>query len=146
LGGKLGPILWQFAPSITLEGSAFADFLELLPDEIDSRPLRHVVELRDSGFVDEAILALLRRRRIALARVDDDRFPAFSALTAGFVYARLRRCAASEPAGYPPAAIERWADAFRELSADGRDCFVYFINGAKVRAPAAAEALLRRLG
>jgi len=27
----------------------------------------------------------------------------------------------------------------------GRDCFVYFINGAKIRAPAAAQALLRRL-
>ena len=27
-----------------------------------------------------------------------------------------------------------------------RDCFVYFINGAKERAPTAAMALLKRLG
>jgi uncharacterized protein YecE (DUF72 family) len=145
LGDKLGPLLWQFAPAIALERSAFADFLELLPGELDGRPLRHVVELRDAGFVDDPILELLRRRRIALARVDDAKFPAFAAITADFVYARLRRCVASEPAGYPPDALDGWADAVRGLSADGRDCFVYFINGAKVRAPAAAEALLRRL-
>jgi hypothetical protein len=34
----------------------------------------------------------------------------------------------------------------RERSSQaGCDCFVYFISGAKVRAPAAAQALLQRL-
>ena len=57
-------------------------------------------------------------------------------------------CAAAlldEPTGYPPEALDAWAGARRGWHADGRDCFVYFINGAKVRAPAAAAALLYRL-
>jgi uncharacterized protein YecE (DUF72 family) len=143
---KLGPILWQFAPAIALEKATFAAFLELLPAEIDGRPLRHVVELRHPGFVDAAVIALLQRRHVAVAQVDDDRFPAFSEITADFVYARLRRCTAGEPTGYPAQALDDWGDKFRRLSAEGgRDCFVYFINGGKIRAPAAAQALLQRL-
>jgi uncharacterized protein YecE (DUF72 family) len=145
LRGKLGPILWQFAPAMALDKEAFAAFLELLPGAIDGRPLRHVVELRRSDILDAAAVELLRRHRVAVARVDDDNYPAFTEITADFVYARLRRCAAGEPAGYPPDALDDWARAFRALSAEGRDCFVYFINGAKVRAPPAAQALLQRL-
>jgi uncharacterized protein YecE (DUF72 family) len=143
---KLGPILWQFAPGIALENAAFGAFLELLPGELDGRRLRHVVELRHSGFLDDATIALLRRRRIAVARVDDEKFPAFSESTADFVYARLRRSVAEEPEGYPPQVLDSWAGRFRQLSIEGGgDCFVYFINGGKIRAPAAAQALLRRL-
>jgi uncharacterized protein YecE (DUF72 family) len=146
LRDKLGPILWQFAPAIAHENAAFAAFLELLPGELDGRPLRHVVELRHTGFLDDAVIELLRRRGIAVARVDDEKFPAFSESTADFVYARLRRCAAEEPAGYMPQALDSWAGRFRQLSAEGgHDCFVYFINGGKIRAPAAAQALLQRL-
>jgi uncharacterized protein YecE (DUF72 family) len=143
---KLGPILWQFAPAIALEKAAFAAFLELLPGEIDGRPLRHVVELRHTSLLDEAAIELLRRRHIAVARVDDEKFPAFDEITADFIYARLRRCTVEEPAGYPPQALDRWAGQFRQIAVeDRRDCFVYFINGGKIRAPAAAQALLQRL-
>jgi uncharacterized protein YecE (DUF72 family) len=143
---KLGPILWQFAPAVTLEKDAFATFLELLPGEIDGRSLRHVVELRRAEALDDTAIEHLRRRHIAIARVDDEKFPAFDEVTADFAYVRLRRCVAEEPTGYPPQALDSWADEFRRLSAEGeRDCFVYFINGGKIRAPAAAQALLQRL-
>jgi uncharacterized protein YecE (DUF72 family) len=146
LQNKLGPILWQFAPTIPLEPSSLAAFVELLPGEIDGRSLRHVVELRHPGFVDAAIVARLERHRIAVARVDDDKYPAITEITADFAYVRLRRCAVAEVTGYPPAALDDWAEQFRALSAEGaRDCFVYFIDGGKIRAPAAAQALLQRL-
>ena len=146
LQDKLGPILWQFAPTIALEAAAFAAFVELLPAEIGGRRLRHVVELRRPDFLDAAIFALLERRGIAVARVDDDKYPAVNLTRADFTYARLRRCAVTEATGYPPAALDDWAAEFRALSADRtRDCFVYFIDGGKVRAPAAAQALLQRL-
>jgi uncharacterized protein YecE (DUF72 family) len=145
LRDKLGPILWQFPPRPPLDEAAFAAFLELLPHEIDGRALRHVVEIRAKDGVPPRLLDLLRRHRMTLAMVDDDDFPTRGP-TGDFVYARLRRCAADEATGYPPEALDAWAREFRELSAQGdRDCFVYFINGAKVRAPAAAQGLLQRL-
>ncbi len=92
-----------------------------------------------------AFPALLRQHGVALALVDDEKYPLLDEITADFVYARLRRCVLEEPAGYPPEALDAWAARARDWRAAGRDCFVYFINGAKIRAPAAAQALIGRL-
>jgi uncharacterized protein YecE (DUF72 family) len=145
LAGKLGPILWQFAPFLRFDEAAFAAFLELLPRAIDGRGLRHVVEVRHPSFATSAFADLLRGHGVAVTLVDDGKYPALEEITADFVYARLRRCSLEEPAGYSPQALDAWATRARDWCATGRDCFVYFINGAKVRAPAAALALIERL-
>jgi len=143
LRDKLGPILWQFPPNMPIDEGALAVFLELLPHHIDGRALRHAVEFRRSGVVTASFVELLRRHKVALV-VDDSR-PDFE-ITADFVYAHLRRCADDEPDGYPPDVLDSWAQRLRERSAqDACDYFVYFISGAKIRAPAAAQALLQRL-
>ena len=145
LGDKLGPILWQFAPTLQFDAADFAAFLNLLPPERDGRALRHVVEVRHPSFRTPAFIDLLRERRVAVACVDDAKYPAFEDLTADFVYLRLRRCVESEETGYPQADLDRWAERLLGWREEGRDAFLYFINGAKIRAPAAAQALLRRL-
>jgi uncharacterized protein YecE (DUF72 family) len=135
LGAKLGPILWQFAPFMRFDEDGFGAFLALLPREIDGRALRHVVEVRHPSFASPAFIAL----------VDDEKYSAITEITGDFVYVRLRRCSLDEATGYAPPALDDWAARAREWCADGRDCFVYFINGAKIRAPAAAVSLLGRL-
>jgi uncharacterized protein YecE (DUF72 family) len=145
LRDKLGPILWQFAPFLRFDEAGFGAFLELLPHEVGGRALRHVVEVRHESFATPGLADLLRRHRVAAALVDDGKYPAIDEITADFVYARLRRSSLDEPAGYTTEALDGWAGRAREWSAGGRDCFVYFINGAKVRAPAAARALIERL-
>jgi uncharacterized protein YecE (DUF72 family) len=143
LGNKLGPILWQFPPNMNADEGAFAAFLELLPSHIDGRLLRHAVELRHANAASASFVELLRGHQVAL--VIDDRHPDFE-ITADFVYAHLRRCAEDQPDGYPPDVLDAWAQGLRERSAqDACDYFVYFISGAKIRAPAAARALLQRL-
>ena len=143
LRDKLGPILWQFPPNMPIDEGALAAFLELLPREIGGRALRHAVEFRRSGAATAPVIELLRRNNVALV-VGDSR-PDLE-MTADFVYAHLRRCADDEPDGYPPEALDAWAQRLRERSAeDNCDSFVYFISGAKIRAPAAAQALLQRL-
>jgi uncharacterized protein YecE (DUF72 family) len=145
LGDKLGPILWQFAPFKPFDKADFAAFLQLLPREIGGRPLRHLVEVRHQSFRSPAFTDLLREHRVAVAMVDDAKFPAFEEVTADFAYLRLRRCVEEEPTGYSPEALDAWAERARGLAAEGRDVFLYFINGAKVRAPAAAQALIEKL-
>lgn len=139
LGPKLGPVLWQFMPSTRFDKDDFAAFLDLLP-----RDVRHVVEVRHESFADEAFFALLAERGVAVATVEDEGRPMFERATADFAYLRLRRARESEPAGYSEAELDAWAARLRALSAAG-DVFAYVINGAKVRAPAAAMALLARL-
>jgi uncharacterized protein YecE (DUF72 family) len=143
LRDKLGPILWQFPPNTPADEEAFAAFVELLPQRIDGRTVRHAVELRHPRIPLERAVNLLRRRRAAL--VVDDSHADFET-TADFIYVHLRRCSIEEPTGYPSDALDAWARRLRErLSPEIPDCFVYFISGAKVRAPAAAQALLQRL-
>ena len=145
LEDKFGPILWQFAATLAFDRADFAAFLDLLPAAIEGRALRHVVEVRHPSFRTPEFVALLRERRIALALVDDATYPAFDELTADFAYLRLRRCAEIEETGYPPEALDAAAVRLRAWAAAGHDCFLYFINGAKLRAPAAAQALIGRL-
>ncbi len=145
LHDKLGPILWQFAPTKQFDAADLAAFLKLLPREIGGQSLRHVIEARHKSFAAPALIDLLREHGVALARVDDAHYPEFAEATADFIYLRMRRCTEAEPTGYTPDALHRWAEQAKDWSAEGRDVFLYFINGAKIRAPAAAQALIVRL-
>ena len=49
------------------------------------------------------------------------------------------------PTGYDDAALDRFAEQARGWAKGGRDAYIFMINGAKVRAPAAALALQERL-
>ena len=162
LGDKLGPILWQFAPTKRFDPDDFGAFLDALPETQAGVRLRHAVEVRHDSFRDPAFIALARKRGAAVVFADSDDYPDIADPTADFVYARLQRSREDEPAGYPPAELDRWAAVARTWAAGGapeglsyaaappaaadpRDVFVYMISGAKVRAPAAAMALLQRL-
>ncbi len=50
LGEHLGPLLWQFAPTKKFDAADFGGFLALLPDKLDGRALRHVIEVRHDSF------------------------------------------------------------------------------------------------
>ncbi len=141
LGDKLGPLLWQFMPTKRFERDDFARFLDLLPDRF-----QHVLEPRHESFADAAFVELARERGIAIAYSDGAEYPLFDEDTAPFRYARLRRAGERLKAGYKAADLERYADLARGWAADGRDVWVFFISGAKVRNPAAAQALIARLG
>ena len=47
--------------------------------------------------------------------------------------------------GYDDAALDRFAEQARGWVKGGQDAYIFMINGAKVRAPAAALALQERL-
>lgn len=164
LGDKLGPIVWQFDKGPTIDREDFAAFVARLPQAIDARPLRHVLDIRDPAFVDADYLALARRHGMATVFTDSTEHPSFADVTARFVYARLMRSRADIATGYPDAELRQWAaraqawahgdepdDLPRIEPATGatttpRDVFVFFIASAKERNPAAAMALLHKLG
>ena len=61
LGDRLGPVLWQFAPTKKFDEADFGKFLELLPRQLEGRALRHVVEVRNPSFCVPGFIALLRQ-------------------------------------------------------------------------------------
>jgi uncharacterized protein YecE (DUF72 family) len=162
LGPKLGAILWQFAPTKRFDPEDFEAFLKLLPREIGGIRARHAVEPRHESFRTPEFVKLVRRYDAAIVFTDSDEYPVFGDVTSDFVYARLVRSEAGVKTGYTAVALDAWAKIARTFArgsepkefarvdaaaapAKARDVFVFFINGAKERAPAAAEALLQRL-
>ena len=145
LGPKLGPILWMLAARRQFDRDDIASFLALLPRKLDGIALRHVVEPRHESFRDEAFFDLCREHDVAIVFGDDDEFPCIEADTASFAYARLQRMREEVETGYDSAALDAFAARACRWSQDGRDAYLFMINGAKVRAPAAALALSQRL-
>ena len=126
-------------------------------------PLRHAMEVRHPSFMMTEYLALARRHEVATVFADSDEYPSFADVTGDFVYARLMRTRAGVrhrlsgtahragptrrghglQAANPPACR---ASSRRQRRRAARDVFMYFISGAKERAPAAAIATLAALG
>jgi uncharacterized protein YecE (DUF72 family) len=164
LGDKLGPVLWQFAPFKKFDKEDFARFLGHLPRELDGKTVNHVIEARHASFATPEFIALLRDEGIGAVFTEAEDFPSMADLTGNVVYARLQRGNDTLPAAYPPKELDQWAerahiwaeggapddlplvDASHKSEAKPRDVFIYFIHEGKLRAPAAAMALIERLG
>jgi uncharacterized protein YecE (DUF72 family) len=130
------------------------------------RPLRHAIEVRHESFRDPDFIALLRRHGIALVVSDTPKkWLQLHDVTADFMYLRLHGAKQLYASGYTPAALDAWAQRIqawrrgreprggeraspaRTRPRAVRDVYCYFDNtDVKLRAPADAQSLARRLG
>ena len=162
LGDRLGPILWQFMATKTFDADDFAAFLKLLPARQDGLALRHAIQVRHESFAVPEFVAMCRAAGVAIVFAQSAEYPAIADVTGDFVYARLEDAEERFVAGYAPTALDDWAAKAKTWAAGGRpdglpyvddtapaktprETFVFFINGAKVRAPHAAMALIERV-
>lgn len=162
LGDRLGPIVWQFAPTKKFEPDDFEAFLQLLPKKDGSVKFRHVLEVRHASFIDAAFVALALKHAVAICYAHHHDYPEIADVTADFVYARLQRGSDDVETAYPADELDAWAKRAR-LWAQGkrpddlpladpdfvpdhqpRDVFVYIIHEGKLRAPQGAIALAER--
>lgn len=142
LNEKLGPILWQFPPSLRFDAAAMERFLDMLPHDTETalsfaklhdgrvktpylqidrkRRLRHAVEVRHASFLDPAFIALLRKHDVALVVSDStEAWPKFEDVTSNFVYIRLHGTESKYSGAYGDAELDQWAariDAWRRGS------------------------------
>ena len=136
LGEKLGPVLWQFPPSMKFDEKLFAAFFAALPQDTDQavllakqhdsrlkgktwletdkkRRLRHAVEIRHESFRDENFVKLLRAHHIALVCADTVAWPRLMDVTSDFIYCRLHGSEELYASGYDAAALRDWARRIR---------------------------------
>ncbi|MBX9841239.1 MAG: DUF72 domain-containing protein [Xanthobacteraceae bacterium] len=163
LSEHLGPLLWQFAPFKKFDPADFGKFLEALPETFDGHTLRHVIEVRHPSFLVPEFMTMLRQFKMAPVYTDHATYPNIADVTADFVYARLQRGEDEIPTAYSPKQLGQWAgrlqswaegkepkdleriDAKHKTKAEPRDVFAYVIHEGKIRAPAAAMALIEEL-
>ncbi len=140
LGDKLGPLLWQFAPTKKFDRDDMAAFINLLPSGY-----RHALGVRNESFDDPDFIALAKEKGVGIVYGDHPEYSLVDADTADFRYARIMQAVEDKPEGYTAKALDAIADKAKGWAKGGKEVFLFFISGAKVRNPAAAQALLTRL-
>jgi len=163
LKDKLGPINWQFAPTKQFDAEDFDAFLSLLPKRVEGRAIRHAVEVRHESFRHPEFVSLAREHGVAIVISGDSDYPQIADITAPFVYARIMGTVDSEALGYSEKALDAWGLRAKTWAAGKQpkdlhtiaptkdepapcDVYLYVISGYKVRNPAAAMALIERIG
>ena len=141
---KLGPILWQLAPSLRFDADLIENFVAQLPRDTDAaaamaanhtekmdgraaldygpnRPVRHAFEVRNHSFADPAFLDILQRHNVAVVIGETSgKWPYIEDVTADFVYLRLHGLEEDYPEGYTAPDLERWAGRIRQWQAGGQ--------------------------
>jgi uncharacterized protein YecE (DUF72 family) len=116
---------------------------------------------RHESFRTEAFVQLARDEGISIAKADSTKYPSIADLAGTLVYARLQNAAAEVPTGYTESELDQWAMRARDWEAgkpvagaplltseappQDRPVYIYMINGAKERAPEAAQAMIERV-
>ena len=167
---KLGPILWQFPPTLKFDPERFETFLKLLPRSFEAamkagknHRIRHAVEMRNDSFLNPLFVDLLRTYNTALVMADTGgRWPYLEDVTSDFIYIRLHGHTKLYQSGYDDQSLDNWCRRIKTWKEGGepfdrvtisddlaakkpRDVFVYFDNDAKVHAPWDAQKLMQKL-
>ncbi|PSD24694.1 DUF72 domain-containing protein, partial [Stenotrophomonas maltophilia] len=116
LGDRLGPLLWQFDPHHPADADALEALMAQLPKQLEGVPLQHALEVRNAEAHGPALVAAARRHGVALVIEDSDEAPLHGDVSAGFVYARIKRSQARLNEGLPAPVQQRWAERARRWS------------------------------
>ncbi len=132
--GRLGPILFQLAPTFKADVKLLAEYLKLLPD-----CYKFAFEFRNASWLNEETYSALRERNIALCLAESDRFEVPEVITADFVYFRLRK------ETYTPEERTAIAENTKKLLNTGRDLYLFFKHEDTPAGAVYAEELLAAL-
>jgi uncharacterized protein YecE (DUF72 family) len=83
---RLGPILFQLAPSFAADPDRLGNFARLLP-----RGLKVAFEFRNASWFNEKIYKVLQDSNVALCLAENESLDTPFVLTSDFVYLRLRK-------------------------------------------------------
>jgi uncharacterized protein YecE (DUF72 family) len=131
---RLGPVLYQFAPTFQCDLARLDEYLPLLPGD-----MRFAFEFRHASWLTEAVYDRLAARNMALCLAESDRLAVPKVLTADFTYFRLRK------GDYSEASRDGIAANVQELLAGGRDVYVYFKHEEDPHGAIWAEELCKKV-
>jgi uncharacterized protein YecE (DUF72 family) len=130
---RLGPVLFQFAPTFKCDPERLDAYLPLLPNDI-----RFAFEFRHPSWLVDSVYEKLAKRNMALCLAESDKLEVPKVMTADFGYFRLRK------GDYTDAGREEIAVRVREVLNSGRDVYVYFKHEDDPRGAIWAEDLLKQ--
>ena len=151
---KLGPILWQFPPSMIYDPERFERFFKLLPrdsrsaarmakkhspwmrwadtDAHGSNRIRHAVEIRNKSFETREFVSQLRSHDVALVFADTSgKWPYFEDVTSDFIYIRLHGKGELYVGGYDRDSLESWARKIERWSSGSQPSDAHTVLNTK---------------
>jgi len=130
---RLGPVLFQFAPTFKCDLERLDAYLPLLPADI-----RFAFEFRHASWLAPEVYERLTARNMALCLAESDKLAVPEVLTADFCYFRLRK------GDYPEEARREIQERVRQILDSGRDVYVYFKHEEDPNGALWAEELMRQ--
>lgn len=127
LGDRLGCILFQLPPSITLDLTLLQDFLATLETRY-----RNVIEFRHESWYEERVYEILRLAGITFCTVSSAQVPATAAVTAPVAYFRFHGLTGGYRYHYSDEELSAWAQVIRATKAD--QIYIYFNNDYQANA------------
>jgi uncharacterized protein YecE (DUF72 family) len=139
---KLGVILWQFPPSLTLDLERLEDFIELL----EPYEMKNTFEFRNKTWINKKVVDLLKKKNVALCMADWPDFLDKLPLTANFVYIRRHGQEGSYATEYSKELLNKDAKRIKVYLRQKKDVFIYFNNDAFGYAPKNVSELVTLAG
>ena len=130
---RLGPILFQLAPTFKRDDEVLEKYLTLLPSD-----LRYAFEFRHASWLADPVYEILGRSNVSLCLAESEKLEVPKVITADFVYSRLRK------ADYSTVMMTEIERQTREQLAAGRDVFAFFKHEEDPHSALYAEDLLAR--
>ena len=146
LGDRLGPINWQFMATKKFDPEDIEAFLKLLPQrgrQAAAAPCAGGAQRRASR-TSASTISPASTTSPSSSPHDED-FPEIDEPTADFTYARLMGAEEKVEDRLHARRNRQVGQAAPRPGPKSGDAFVYFISGAKVRNPAAAQALIAKV-
>jgi uncharacterized protein YecE (DUF72 family) len=128
---RLGPVLYQLPPTLKCDLPLLTDYLALLP-----RDIRFAFEFRHESWLVDSVFELLEKHGVCLCLAESEKLEIPKVFTSDFVYFRLRK------GDYSPEERQRIATQAHDLSAAGRDVFVFFKHEDDPQGALYAEELI----
>ena len=133
--GRLGPILFQLAPTFKAEQERLAAFLKVLPTGYQA-----AFEFRHPSWFDDATYENLRTAHAGLCLAENEDLKTPDVLTAEFVYLRLRK------ADYSKQEMEKLQGRVGRYRALGHPVYAIFKHEETPEGALHAEELLKATG
>ena len=120
---KLGPVLYQLPPSLTIDTELLKEFLKHLP-----KNLRHTFEFRNESWYNEEVYSILEKNNCAFCIYELGGHQSPEKVTADFVYIRLHGPGKKYQGSYSEESLKQWGLKCKGWLENNKDVYIYFDN------------------
>jgi len=131
---KLGCILFQLPPSLTMDLDLLEEFLSIL-----STKYKNVIEFRHESWYTEKVYKLLETYKVIFCIVSSSKVPKTVVETTETTYSRFHGLTGGYRYSYLDEELKRWAETIKKTKS--KECYIYFNNDYQAHAVANCRTL-----